>query len=393
MAKKYSEIMKEDDFTGLVQVRESAKQKGGMVESLTHIINLMNDRNLSRYRFGAAMEEAATTSDFPILLGLILDQSLIPQYKMLTPDWRDYIATGLQSDFRLSQLVKLWGLEGPLSEIPQHGEYPEVTAAEGKVQIQLAKYGKAFGLTWEDILNDRLGVFTDSAAKLASAARRTEYRKVTQLYAAAAGSGNTSLFGTAFAHPVDKALVTNVTNLPLTAANLATVIGNIRRQVDAEGEPIFFERIHVVVPASLEIQLKRILNPGSLMISGGDSTAGTKGVATTTTNILTQYSIVPHINPYLQIIDTSGTAVGTWYVFVDKADAAAVQMNFLRGHETPEVFMKASNSTTTSGGAVDAMEGSFEDDTLWWKVRHVLGGTSVDPRAAYISVNNTVPTN
>lgn len=392
MAKKYSELMTESDFSGLVQVRESAKQKGGMISSLTHVLNLMNNPNLSRHRFGAAMEEAATTSDFPILLGLILDQTLIPQYKMLTPDWRDYIATGLQSDFRVSQLVKLWGLEGPLSEIPQHGEYPEVTAAEGKVTIQLAKYGKAFGLTWEDILNDRLGVFTDSAAKLAAAARRTEYRKVTNLYAATAGGGNATLFGTAFAHPVDKVAVTNTGTLTLTAPNLATAIGLVRRQVDAEGEPIFFERIHLVVPASLEIQAKRILNPGSLMISGGDSTAGVKGVATTTTNILTQYSIVLHVNPYLQIIDTSGTAAGTWYLFVDKGDAAAVQMNFLRGHETPEVFMKASNSTTTTGGSVDAMEGSFEDDTLWWKVRHVLGGTTVDPRAAYVQVNATVPT-
>jgi adhesin HecA-like repeat protein len=395
MAKKFSQLMEESDFTGLVQVpREQMSAKRDLVESFTKVINLMNDRNMSTHKFKYLMSEAATTSDFPLLLGMVLDQSLIAQYKMVTPDWEAYIATGLQSDFRNSQLVKLWGLEGALQPVPEHGEYPEITTASGKVQMQLKKYGKAFGLTWEDVLNDRLGVFSDAAKKLADSARRTEYRGATQTYSVATGP-SPALFAAVngtIAHPVDGVAITNSTNLPLNAANLATVMGNIRRQRDAEGEPIFFDKIHLVVPGSLEIQARRILNPGSLIVSGGDATAGTKGVTQTSTNILTQYNIVLHVNPYLEIIDLTGNAKGTWYVFVDKADAPAVQFNRLRNHESPEVFMKASNSRTVDGGAVDSMEGSFEDDTLWWKVRHVFGSVALDPRAAYASINNTVPT-
>lgn len=394
MAKKFAQLMTESDFTGLVQVPRGRDTKASLVESFTSVINLLNDKHLSKYRFGAAMEEAATTSDFPILLGMVLDQNLIAQYKMIIPDWETYIATGLQSDFRVSQLVKLWGLEGALQAIPQHGEYPEVTTAEGKVTIQLGKFGKAFGLTWEDVLNDRLGVFSDSASKLAQAARRTEYRAATATYATITGP-NASLFapvnGT-IVHPVDKVPVTNSTNLPLNAGNLAIVLAAVRRQRDAEGEPIFFDKIHLVVPAELEIQARRILNPGALITSGGDSTAGAKAQTQTSTNILNQYSIVLHVNPYISIIDLTANAKGTWYVFVDKADAAAVQFNRLRNHESPEVFMKASNSRTVDGGATDSMEGSFEDDTLWWKVRHCFGTATLDPRAAYVSINNTVPT-
>lgn len=389
--KTYATLMTESDFTGLVSVPRGRETKIQLIESFTHVINLLNDKHLSKFRFGAAMEEAATTSDFPILLGMVLDQNLIAQYKMVVPDWEQYIATGLQSDFRVSQLVKLWGLEGALGAIPEHGEYPEVTTASGKVQMQLAKYGKAFGLTWEDVLNDRLGVFSDSATKLAQAARRTEFRAATGTYTIATGP-NTALFGATITHPVDKAAVTNLTNLSLTSANLATVLAAVRRQVDAEGEPIFFDKIHLVVPGSLEIQARRILNPGALITSGGDSTSGAKGIITSSTNILNQFSIVLHVNPYLQIIDKSGNNAGTWYVFVDKADAAAVQFNRLRNHETPEVFMKASNSRTVDGGSVDSMEGSFEDDTLWWKVRHCFGTATLDPRAAYASVSSTVPT-
>jgi hypothetical protein len=395
MAKKFSELMQESDFTGLVSVpRGDVAAKRDLVESFTKVINLMNDRNMSTHKFKYLMSEAATTSDFPLLLGMVLDQSLIAQYKMVTPDWEAYIATGLQSDFRNSQLVKLWGLEGALQPVPEHGEYPEITTASGKVQMQLKKYGKAFGLTWEDVLNDRLGVFSDAAKKLADSARRTEYRAATLTYATATGP-NVALYGNAggtIVHPVDAMVVTNNTNLPLNSANLQTVLAAVRRQVDAEGEPIFFDKIHLVVPGSLELQARRILNPGALITAGGDSTAGTKAQVTTSTNILTQFSIVLHVNPYLQIIDKSANSAGTWYVFVDKADAPAVQFNRLRNHETPEVFMKASNSRTVDGGAVDSMEGSFEDDTLWWKVRHVFGSATLDPRGAYASINNTVPT-
>jgi hypothetical protein len=395
MAKKFSELMVEDSFTGLVHVSESGRQRG-LAPSVTRILNLMGDRSLSKYRFGAAMEEAATTSDFPILLGMILDQTLLTQYKMILPDWKEYIDTGTQSDFRPSQLVKLWGLEGALPPVAQGGEYNEVYTAEGKVSIQLSKFGKQFGLTWEDVLNDRLGVFTDAAKKLAQSAQRTEYRAVTNLYSSATGP-NATLFSSAagnpastITHPVDGALVKNSTNLPLTAANLATVIGLIRRQRDVEGEPLLFEKIHVVVPSALDIQLRRILNPASIIVSGGDSTAGAKAQQFTSLNILNQYSIVPHVNPYLDSIDLTANASGTWYVFVDKNDAPAVQFNYLRGHETPEVFRKMANATGVDGGG-EAME-SFEDDKMWWKVRHVFGGTTIDPRAAYVSVSATVPT-
>lgn len=382
--KTFLERMDEADFAGLVSVRTD-EHDSQFVESLTSFINLLNDKKMGKYAFGHALEEAATTSDFPILLGTVLDQQLLAQYKLITADWRDYIATGTQSDFRPSQLNKIWGLEKPLPAVPQHGEYQEVSMTEGKVQMSLGKYGKVFGLTFEDLINDRLGAFSDAANMLSRSAYKTEYRFATGLYSVAAGP-NPLLFGAALAHPIDGVVINNKTNLPLTADNLAVLIGNIRRQRDADGEPIFFERIHIVVPAALEIQLKTILNPASLIVSGGDATAGVKGVKSTSANILNDYSIVPHVNPYLGIVDTSGAGDKTWYIFVDKADAPAIQMNFLRGHETPEVFMKASNQTTASGGTVSASEGSFEDDTLWWKVRHIMGGVQIDPRAAFASV-------
>jgi hypothetical protein len=70
-------------------------------------------------------------------------------------------------------------------------------------------------------------------------------------------------------------------------------------------------------------------------------------------------------------------------VVADTSNGTAAQMNFLAGHEAPEVVMKAPNKSSVQGGMGSPMDGDFESDTLRWRVRHVLGGVQVDPRMAY----------
>lgn len=381
----FFDVAEGEQWKDFIAAGDTRGRVANFAESMTSFLGLFTNKRLTNARFAVALEEAATTSDFPILLGTMLDQQLLAAYTSLPNDYREYIKTGTQSDFRKSQLVKIWGLEKPLPKVAQMGEYKQDTETEGGIFNSLTKYGKAFGLTWEDIINDRLGAFSDSAAQLSKAAYKTEYRNATLLYAA----GNTTLFstpgGAAITHPIDKAAITNSGSLKLTAANFLTVITSIRRQKDVNGEPLFFERLHLVVPPLLEPIAWQLLSPSALIISGGDSTAATKGQTQTSENILTKYKITLHVNPYLPILDTvSGDQ--SWYVFVDPSDAPALQLNFLRGHETPEVFMKASNLMAVGGGSADVMNGSFENDTMLWKVRHCMGGVAIDPRAAWANI-------
>jgi hypothetical protein len=62
-----------------------------------------------------------------------------------------------------------------------------------------------------------------------------------------------------------------------------------------------------------------------------------------------------------------------------------MEVGFLRGHDTPELFMKSPNSIRVGGGVVGAEDGSFETDGVDYKVRHVVGGTLMEPKAAYAS--------
>ncbi len=58
---------------------------------------------------------------------------------------------------------------------------------------------------------------------------------------------------------------------------------------------------------------------------------------------------------------------------------------FLRGHEEPELFIKEPNARRVGGGPVDPMDGNFENDSIDYKVRHVLGVSRIDPKATVAS--------
>lgn len=332
-----------------------------------------------------ALKEAEGTSDFPILFGTVLERQLLAKYTIANVDWRSYIATGTQSDFRPTDAIGIFGLQGQLTTVRERGEYKQdEVLGEGKVSITLQKFGAIFGLGWEALINDDLGAFNDVANRLNNRTIRTEYFQATSLFVAAAGP-HTGLFGAPIVHPIDGANVTNKGTLAFSVDNLGAVCNSMRRQKDSDGEPIIIDGFHVVVPPALEIELWKALNPAALIATG----VGNAAAKSTSANVVVQnLNITGHVNPYLPIIDTSGSADKTWYVFATQGGMApqACKMNFLRGHESPELVMKAPDKVTMTGGTTNPLEGNFAEDAMWWRVRHVMGGNRIDPRLAFAQV-------
>jgi hypothetical protein len=62
-----------------------------------------------------------------------------------------------------------------------------------------------------------------------------------------------------------------------------------------------------------------------------------------------------------------------------------MEVGFLIGHETPELFQKTPNAVRVGGGPVDPTDGDFETDSVEWKLRHVYGGTLMDPKSGVAS--------
>ncbi len=59
----------------------------------------------------------------------------------------------------------------------------------------------------------------------------------------------------------------------------------------------------------------------------------------------------------------------------------------LAGFETPDFRYKADQGRTIGGGDVVVTGGSFDDDTTWYRGRHIIGAASADPTLTYGSDN------
>lgn len=386
MQKDFLQLMEGEDLEP--SAAERTQYIANLNERIEKFINFMNFKpskrkyvleSMAERRAMGLSEGAETTSDFPALFGTVLDRQLLAKYQIQKPDWRAYIRVGTQMDFRAQNILGVFGLQSHLGIVRERGEYKAGKLIDGKVANTVRKYGRLFPLSWEALINDDLGAFADAADRLANAALRTEYYESTKLFVQSSGP-NTSLFGTALTHPLDGTTINNKGTAVLNADNLFATITAMQNQVDYDGEPVMIDGFHLVVPPKKHKDALEALNPAALIATALGSTSA--AARQTSANVTAQLNITPHVNPYLPIIDTTHGDT-TWYLFADLANGTAAQMNFLRGHEAPEICMKASDKVSLGGGLMPAMEGDFSSDSAYWRVRHILGGTQVDPRMAY----------
>ncbi len=327
------------------------------------------------------LQEAITTTDFPYLFGGILDRELLARYKAALPDWETYTPTSKCKDFRQKEIHKVQGNDRLLPLVAEKGEYLVSPMSDAHYHAQVYKRGRQFDISWESLINDDLGAFSDIAARFADSAIYTEAYVATAILAVAAGP-NPALFGAPIAD-VDGQNVTNQGALALTIANLGTTLMLMSDQVDSQGDRLNIRGIHLVVPPRLELTARAILT--SALVQQLAS-----AVPVPVANVLTQMGIQLHVNPVLPLIDTSGNHDGTWYLLAEKAAENSHnwgQFNRLTGYETPEVCMKASDKVSAAGAALSPLSGDFATDNVFYRVRHVLGGDPLDPRFCYAQVN------
>lgn len=367
-----------DNWEGYRSLRDERLSEVALARTLDLITNAAG---MPVYRQQYLLREAITTSDFPNLFGGLLDRQLMARYKVAMPDWRAYCPTGTLPDFREAKLHKVQGQDNKLDPVAEGAEYPLATISEAAYTRKVTKRGRQFEISWEAVVNDALGAFNDLVDRFLEAALLTEAWEVTSLYCSSTGP-NPALFGAPITD-VDGGQVTNLGNLNLTVDNLATTLGLMAAQRDVNGRPLGIRGVHLVVPPMLEVVARQVLT--STEVVRVDPT-GT--IQFGTANVLPQMGLKLHVDPLIPVVMPTANANKTWFVFADPAQGRAIQMDFLRGHEAPEICMKASDKVSTGGGLISPLEGDFETDSVRWRVRHVLGGARLDPRCAYCQVGS-----
>ena len=356
------------------------KRPENWIDRLAETENLLtNAKGYAPHRHEFMLREALTTSDFPYLFGDVLDRQVLASYKAVDPVWKQFVKMGTVN--RIYPQVggyrfAITGGDQYLQEVPEKGEYQASERTEARYPVSVKKYGRQFDISWEAMVNDDLGALKDTPERFARAAARTEHRLVSGTYVA-------DLVGAANLYAAANA---NSGALPLTIANLENTVEAMAAFLDANGEPIMNRPKYLVVGPGLEFTARQILTSTvKQWLEQADATGGMVRPFPMT-NVISQYGLQLVIDPYIPIY--APAAVLSWFLFSDPKDIAAMECDYLVGHERPEICMKASDKVNIGGGELSPMTGDFATDNIFYRVRDVFGCNRLEWRATYGQLTN-----
>ena len=113
-----------------------------------------------------------SSSDFPLLLANVADKAMMKGYEEADETFQLWTSVGTLGDFKPGKRVDLNTFPS-LDKVSDGGEYKYATVGDRGETVQLATYGKLFGLTRQTIINDDLDAFTKIPRRMGRAAIRT----------------------------------------------------------------------------------------------------------------------------------------------------------------------------------------------------------------------------
>lgn len=326
------------------------------------------------------LKQAMTTSDFPLLYGNVLYRSMLGMYDTYPVTYPAWTSRVVVNDFREVNMLTLDGGGGILEKVEERAPYPEIRFYEGQYLVSVNKYGRRYSISFEMVINDNLNAWRNRPQSMALGARRSEELLATQMIAGLSGF-NTTFFSVGNGNIITGNPALDIEGLQIAFQNLAQ---NAR---DLDGHPVPINMVHLLVPPALEIVARNILNATEihLMTSAGLDGGGTVGQNLNTINWM-KNRVTLHVLPYIPYVATTANAATTWFLVADPSEPRpAFFFAFMRGRETPQLFVKDGNMRSLSGGPVDELEGDFDTDSIDYKQRHIFGAAQGNPKMAVAS--------
>lgn len=322
-----------------------------------------NPTNFSRQN---VLLEALTTSDFPKLLGAAFEKEAMGAQKAAVKEYELFAFQKNLSDFRPKKMVDLFGNEY-FEDVKEGEEYKGGKLAETDVEIKTGKTGKNFGLTWELQLSRDFSDLADFPKVLGNAAVNTENRKVYEVMVGKSGL-SAGFFGA-------------VDTKPLTSENLISAIETLSLKENHRKELVDISTLVLVVGPGLAMQARRILNAEKIVRKVDDG-AG----SVTETEETNPFRGLVQLQVSREFVNLNGSTTKntSWALLPGKNTSnPAVVKTGLIGHENVDIRVKRDQGERASGGQVPVNEGSFNDDTIWFRGRHVVGAAKGFVSAVY----------
>lgn len=279
----------------------------------------------------------ASTSDFPSLLGALVNRTLLAAYNEAPATWRVLVAVSDATDFKTKHAIKLSGAPD-LLDLDENGEYRTADLSEAKESYAVTTKGRIIRLTRQMIINDDLGGFNRISQAFGFAARRFENATVYGLITSnAAMSDGENLFSAAHNN--------TLTAAALSAESLALGRAKMRRQTGLQGEKLDVQPAYILTGPELETAAEILLR--STALPTGTYSAGVFN---------------PWAGKLTPVSDPLITDTNAWYLFASPNQYPVVEVAWLMGDEQPYIDEEI----------------DFASDSLGIKVRHDFGAGVVD---------------
>jgi hypothetical protein len=264
---------------------------------------------------------AFSTVSLPGILNSVANKRLLRSFQAQPVIATRLCSEGELNDFKESERYRLTDV-GDLEPVAPDGEIKHGGLTEEKATNQLGTFGKIFALTRQMIYNDDLGAFLKVPDGMGARAAR----KIDQLFFTRLLGNPGNLFSTAHRNFRDG------TDTALSGESLGLAVQLFLDQVDADGQPINISPRFLLVPTTLKMAARELLNSTFFIATG---TSEKKRIPTY--NALADEDLEVISSPYLSNANYTGASSLAWYLFADPAVVDTFEIGYLKGQRMPKV--------------------------------------------------------
>ena len=319
-----------------------------------------------------SLQEGISSSDIPTLLSPTIQVEFLAQYAAQPSVWGQIANEHTVEDFGPikfgdfqidpSSIVSGNGDEFIVGGLPVVGEYDEYPAVKFSTQTLDKSVDRKRGvrarLSWESLRRvgnfDMISRFTEAFARYAA---QQEDIALAKLFVTTAGAVGSSFTG--------KQLTSNAV-LSLTTLDEALAQSRTAR---VNGLPVGASSYKLVHGAGLTTTVNNLMSIQTIKRTDSN------GVYDINASSITG-PFNPIEFPTLDLVSGS-TTDAFWFVIPETMVRPQFLEVFLTGERTPLITIKDSGHMSLAGGEVPVREGSFDEDDIQTRVRHIVEAVNV----------------
>jgi hypothetical protein len=265
---------------------------------------------------------------------------------------------------------------------PQNGPTLGPGTSTAAITYAPQAYAAGTAINWAAFVNDDLGIFQDISNRLAMSGTRGIHKFITGQFFDVNGPSAT-LYTAGYKNIINLANGASVNNPPLNAQGVADALKVLAGMVDAGGDPIMVGgKIYIVYGPAYTAVAQNLKRAITIQLSVEGGTANAQGFPSQFVNvenwIMNDVNLI--MDPYIPLVATGNKL--SWAVVVDPngVNRPAVELGFLSGFETPQMYRKLPNTLRVDGG-VETMMGDFYSMDQETKIVGVFGAAQIDGRS------------